>query len=85
MVKPSNLPLAEAIIKRCILATEGISAINDFALSFDSQTRNLIIKAAVSTIYGTTATIRVIQGSEVRDQGSKPGGQPWFWGLIPDA
>lgn len=61
MVKPANLPLAEAIIKRTILETEGVAQLRSFGMTFDRETRRLAIQATVTNIYGTVANIKVTQ------------------------
>lgn len=61
MVKPANLPLAEAIIKRAILETEGVAELRSFGMQFDRETRRLSIQATVANIYGTVANIKVSQ------------------------
>jgi hypothetical protein len=59
MVKPANLALAESIVKRTILETEGVSALRSFSMTFDRNTRRLTITAAVVNIYGSVANIKV--------------------------
>ena len=59
MVRPSNLPLAEAIIKRTIIETEGVSELRSFAMTYDRETRRLTIQATVANSYGTVANIKV--------------------------
>ncbi|MHB0973965.1 MAG: hypothetical protein ACYC0P_06960 [Thiobacillus sp.] len=61
MVKPPNLPLAEAIMKRTILLTEGVAEIRSFGMTFDRETRRLGIQATVVNIYGTVSNIKVTQ------------------------
>ena len=61
MVKPSNLPLAEAIIKRTIIETEGVAEIRSFRMLFDGETRRLTITATVANTYGTVSNIKVNQ------------------------
>ena len=58
MVKPSNLPLAEALIKRTILQTEGVAELRAFNMAFDRETRRLTIDATVTNTYGTVANIK---------------------------
>lgn len=58
-VKPASLPLAEGIIKRTILGTDGVAAIVSFALDLNSGTRKLTITAQVRTIYDDIANIKV--------------------------
>lgn len=57
--KPANIPLAEAIIKRTILETEGISTIRSFAMRYDRNIRKLNIQATVTTIYNDLSDIKV--------------------------
>ena len=59
MIKPSNLPLAEALIKRTILQTEGVAELRSFGMTFDRETRRLTIQATVANTYGTVANIKV--------------------------
>lgn len=59
MVRPSNLPLAEAIIKRTIIETEGVAELRSFAMTYDRETRRLTIQATVTNTYGTVANIKV--------------------------
>jgi len=61
MVKPANLPLVEAIVKRTILLTEGVAEIRSFGMTFDRETRRLAIQATVANIYGTVSNIKVTQ------------------------
>lgn len=57
--RPANLPLAESLIKRQILATDGVASIADFALSFDRETRRLSVSATVKTTYDDQTKIRI--------------------------
>ena len=59
MVKPANLPLVEAIIKRTILETEDALEIRSFSMNLNGNTRKLEIAATVSNVYGSIANIRV--------------------------
>lgn len=61
MIKPSNLPLAEALIKRTILQTEGVAELRSFGMTFDREIRRLTIQATVANTYGTVANIKVSQ------------------------
>lgn len=58
-VKPADLPLAEALIKRTILGTEGVAAITEFSLDFNDGARRLTLSAKVRTIYDDISTIKV--------------------------
>lgn len=51
-VKPANRPLAASIIKQTIMATPGISSIEEFEFLFNSATRRFDVKARVLTIFG---------------------------------
>ena len=59
MVKPANLYHAEALIKQCILDTDGILEITEFDLDFNSSTRRLNIAVRARTIYNSIINIRV--------------------------
>lgn len=59
MTKPANLPLAEAIIKRTILETEGVQSMRLFNMAYDRDTRRLTIQATVTNIYGSVVNIKV--------------------------
>lgn len=61
MVKPTDLPLAEALIKAEILGTEGILSIESFSMAFDRETRALVIGATVRNIYGSIQNIRIVK------------------------
>lgn len=58
MVKPTNLPLAESLIKRNILGTEGVLEIISFSLDLDHETRKLTVTTSVRTIYEDISTIK---------------------------
>lgn len=57
-VKPSDIPLAESIVKQTILETEGVAEIVDFTSEFHPGTRKFSIFARVRTIYDDISTIR---------------------------
>lgn len=59
MKRPSNLPLAESIIKKRIIETEGVEELREFSMTLDRETRRLTIQAVATNIYGTTTNIRV--------------------------
>lgn len=59
LVKPENLPLAESLIKKTILQTDGIQEITAFDMIFDRATRKLDIAATVTNEFGTTQNIKV--------------------------
>lgn len=61
MVRPANLPLAESVIKRTILETEGVAELRSFVMTFDREPRRLTIQATVVNTYGTVSNIRVSQ------------------------
>jgi hypothetical protein len=54
MEKPADLPLAESLIKKQILETDGVkeNGITAFDISLDHQTRRADITATVETNYG---------------------------------
>ena len=52
-IKPANLPLAQAVVKRTILE------IRSFNMTLDRETRRLAINATVTNVYGTTSNIKV--------------------------
>ncbi len=52
LTKPADLTLAEALIKRCIVETEGVASLDAFALTFDRSARAVSIAASLTTIYG---------------------------------
>lgn len=60
-VKPTNLPLAESLLKTEILQTSGVAALTDFGLQYDSNSRELTVTFASETTFGTVvgATINV--------------------------
>ena len=58
VIKPANLPLAESLIKRRILDTDGVAEITGFLMDFDSNTRRLTVSAQVRTIYDDITTIK---------------------------
>lgn len=57
--KPANVALAESLIKRRILETDGVASIDSFSLSFDSATRRMTVVATVKTIYDDQTQIKV--------------------------
>lgn len=58
-IKPANMPLAEAVIKRTIIETEGVKEIRSFSMTLDPNTRRLTINATVANIYDSTINIKV--------------------------
>lgn len=58
-IKPANLPLAQAVVKRTILETDGVLEIRSFNMTLDRETRRLAINATVTNVYGTTSNIKV--------------------------
>ncbi len=58
-VKPTDLFYTESIIKKTVLETEGVSEITSFGMDYNRDTRKLLVTMTVTTIYGTTADIRV--------------------------
>lgn len=59
MVRPSNVLLAESLVKKTILGTEGVASITSFNMTFDHETRKLAITAGVQTVYGDVVNIKV--------------------------
>lgn len=52
-VKPENLGLVEALIKKEIIETRGVKSLLEFSASFDKQTRGYtVISFTVDTDYG---------------------------------
>lgn len=56
MKKPGNMPLTEAIIKRRILETEGVRAIDAFSMRINSETRVISIEAQIRDAYSDKST-----------------------------
>jgi len=59
MVKPANIPLTEALIKKTILETEGVINLTTFNLTFNSETRKVLIQGDVQTIFRDTISLQV--------------------------
>lgn len=59
LVKPSNIPLSEALIKAMIIATDGVDQIKSFSLTVNSAKRIASLSVSLTTIYGTTENIQV--------------------------
>lgn len=59
MIRPANMPIVESLVKKTILETDGVSAITDFTMTVDRESRRLTIQATVTTIYGSLANIKV--------------------------
>lgn len=57
---PANINAAEMIINDTIRNTQGVTAINNLKLEYDSVTRRMRYKAEIQTIYGTTQLAEVI-------------------------
>lgn len=58
-VKPADFQYAESVIKQTILDTDGIASMESFSMSYDGNTRELVINTSVKTIYGNTLNIQV--------------------------
>lgn len=58
-VKPSNVTLAESIIKQCILDTAGVDEITEFAVTYDRDSRVFGVTATLRTIYDNFSEIKV--------------------------
>jgi hypothetical protein len=59
---PRDLRYAEAVIKGVILATDGISAINNFDSSWDSKTRKWTVTVNLSSVDGDIGDITQVFG-----------------------
>lgn len=59
--KPVDLNYVEAVLKQTILDTEGVDSISNWSATLNRDTRKFSISCTVSTIYGTTANIRVVK------------------------
>jgi len=57
--KPASLARIETEIKTCILETDGVARIIDYAQRFDPETRRLQIEAGVVDIYDNEINIEV--------------------------
>lgn len=58
-VLPTNVAMAESLVKQCILGTAGVSEISSFNFGFSHETRKLTITATLKTAYGTIENIKV--------------------------
>lgn len=45
---------ADSAIRQCILGTQGVAEITDYASTIDANTRAMTVSATITTIYGTT-------------------------------
>jgi len=52
LVKPPNLPVAEAEIKSRISGTDGVQELLKFEMTFNNETRELDIEFSAKTIWG---------------------------------
>lgn len=59
--KPVNQNYAEAVLKQTILDTEGVESVSEWSATLDRGTRRFNVSCVVSTVYGTTANIRVVR------------------------
>lgn len=57
--RPMDLFLTESTLRATIADTEGVSSIDAFSMSYNSTTRILSVETTVSTIYNSTANIKV--------------------------
>jgi len=57
LVKPARLPLIEGILKRRILETPGIAALNSFELNFEASTRKLSVEFEAIDQYDNTVLV----------------------------
>lgn len=62
--KPMNLPQTEALLKREIIQTVGVSKLLDFRMYYDNTTRQLTVKYEAETTYDGIVgdTINTIAG-----------------------
>jgi hypothetical protein len=60
MVKPANLSLAEALIKKSILETDGVDSIESFSMLFNQDTRRMVVTAGVKTQFDDLTQIKVV-------------------------
>lgn len=60
MVKPANLAIAESLIKKTILETNGVESIESFSVLFNSETRRMEILAEVKTPFDDLTDIKVV-------------------------
>ena len=58
-VKPANLPRTESILKRTILETPGVTALNSFELDFNTATRRLLVSFSATSIWGEISPTEV--------------------------
>jgi len=52
LVKPPNLPVAEAEIKSRIVQTDGVKELLSFEMTFNNETRELLVEFSAKTIWG---------------------------------
>lgn len=57
LVKPSNLPLSESILKTCIITTDGVDELKSF--SFTTTGRQATVNARVALLDGSLQDIQV--------------------------
>ena len=60
MVKPTNLSMAEALIKKTILETNGVVSIVSLSVLFNATTRRMDIKAVVQTQFNDLTQIKAV-------------------------
>lgn len=60
-VKNPNLGEIEGLFRAAILETPGITAINFFELSFDTETRRLVIRWSAQSLQGTIGNLDEVQ------------------------
>lgn len=61
ITKPADPDYTAAAIKACILATDEVTAINDFSYEYDKASRLMSVSCSVSTSFDTIETIEVTQ------------------------
>lgn len=57
--KPRDAHYADSIIKKTILETEGVASLDNYSSSYDAATRRYVASCTVTTIFGTTESIKV--------------------------
>lgn len=57
---PRNLQYAEAQIKKTILGTDGVQAITNFFMNFNTQTRALTVSVSGTTVDGNAFQVAAI-------------------------
>ena len=64
--KPADINRAQLLIKEAILGVEGVSGLNSFDATFDSNTRKMTITFEATTSFGDTFTDEQVQGINIK-------------------